>query len=148
MSPVDDGNRRRLFLVSCVKTKRATPATAMDLYTSNWFRKARACVERTGCSWRILSAQYGLVHPEERIRPYEQTLSTMRVQERRAWAVRVLAELESCLDGVDRVVFLAGRPYREFLEPPLRKMGLAVHVPMRGLRQGEQLAWLDARLHG
>ena len=73
---VDDGRASRLILVSCVKTKRAMPAAAMDLYTSNWFRKARACVEKTGCPWRILSAQYGLVHPEEEIRPYEKTLST------------------------------------------------------------------------
>ena len=55
------------------------PVAAMDLYTSNWFRKARACVEETGCPWRILSAEYGLVHPEEEIGPYEKTLNKMRV---------------------------------------------------------------------
>ncbi len=139
---------RRLFLVSCVKTKRAMPAEAMDLYTSNWFQKARACVEKTGCPWRILSAQYGLVHPEEEIGPYEKTLNTMRVEERRVWADRVLAGLGPCLDGVDMVVLLAGRRYREFLEPALRKQGLAVCVPMSGLRHGEQLAWLADCLRG
>ena len=66
---LEDGNGSRLFLISCVKTKGAMPASAMDLYTSNWFRKARACVETTGCPWRILSAQYGLVHPEQKIGP-------------------------------------------------------------------------------
>ncbi len=138
----------RLFLVSCVKTKGAVPASAMDFYTSNWFRKARTCVEKTGCPWRILSAQYGLVHPEEEIRPYEKTLNTMRVKERRAWAEHVLAGLGPCLDGVDTVVFFAGQRYREFLEPELRERGLAVQVPMRGLGQGQQLAWLGACLHG
>ena len=119
----------------------------MDLYTSAWFRKTRACVEKTGCPWRILSAKYGLVHPEKEIWPYEKTLNTMRVKERRAWAERVLASLGPCLNGVDTVVFFAGRRYREFLEPELRKRGLAVRVPMRGLRQGQQLAWLTC-LHG
>ena len=95
---LEDGNGSRLFLISCVKTKGAMPAAAMDLYTSNWFRKARACVETTGCPWRILSAQYGLIHPEEEIEPYEKTLNTMRVEERRAWAGRVLAALVPCLD--------------------------------------------------
>ena len=142
-----DGQASRLILVSCAKTKRAMPAAAMDLYTSNWFRKARACVEKTGCPWRILSAQYGLVHPEEEIRPYEKTLSTMRVEERRAWAERVLAGLGPCLDGIDAVVFLAGQRYREYLEPALRERGLVVRVPMSGLRQGQQLAWLNAHLH-
>ena len=132
----------RLFLISCVKTKQSTRAPAMDLYISNWFQKARACVEKTDCPWRILSAQYGLVHPEEQIGPYEKTLNTMRVAERRMWADRVLCGIEPCLDGVEMVVFLAGQRYREFLEPALRKQGLEVCVPMRGLRQGEQLAWL------
>ena len=144
MSPAE----RRLFLVSCVKTKRAMPAAAMDLYTSSWFQKARACVEETGCTWRVLSAEYGLVHPEEEIGPYEKTLNTMCVADRRTWADRVLAELGPCLDGVDTVVFLAGRRYREFLEPALRDRGLLVRVPMSGLRQGEQLAWLGDRLRG
>ena len=145
---LEDGSGSRLFLVSCVKTKGEIPAPAMDLYTSNWFRKARACVEKTGCPWRILSAQYGLVPPEEKIRPYQKTLNTMRVDERRVWAKRVLAGLGPCLDGVDTVVFLAGQRYREFLEPALGERGLAVRVPMSGLRQGQQLAWLDACLHG
>jgi cytoplasmic iron level regulating protein YaaA (DUF328/UPF0246 family) len=144
MSPAE----RRLFLVSCVKTKRAMPVAAMDLYTSTWFRKARACVEKTGCPWRILSAEYGLVHPEEEIGPYEKTLNTMRVAERRTWADRVLAGLEPCLDGVDTVVLLAGQRYREFLEPALRDQGFTVRVPMTGLRQGEQLAWIDNCLRG
>ena len=105
-------------------------------------------METTGCPWRILSAQYGLVHPEEEIGPYEKTLNRMRVEERRAWADRVLAALAPCLDGVDTVVFLAGQRYRQFLEPELHERGLAVRVPMSGLRQGQQLAWLNACLHG
>ena len=142
------GNDSRLFLVSCVKTKGAGPASAKDLYTSAWFRKARACVEKTGCPWRILSAKYGLVHPEEEICHYEKTLNTMPVKERRAWAKCVLDGLGPCLDGVDTVVFFAGQQYREFLEPELCKRGLAVCVPMRGLLFGQQLAWLKAFLHG
>ena len=148
MSLADDGNGRRLFLVSCVRTKRAVPASAMDLYTSAWFRKAKVYMEKTGCPWRILSAQYGLVHPEEEIRPYEKTLNKMRIEERRAWADRVLTGLGPCLGGVDTVVFLAGQRYRELLEPALRERGLAVRVRMSGLRQGQQLAWLDACLRG
>ena len=142
------GTQHTLYLVSCVKTKRDTPASAKDLYVSPWFRKARAFVEKTGDSWRILSAEYGLLHPDEEVRPYERTLNTMRVQERRRWAGGALAHIETCLDGVDTVVFLAGQRYREFLEPALRNRGLAVRVPMIGLSQGRQMQWLDARLHG
>ena len=138
----------RLYLVSCVKTKLSEPAAAKELYASAWFLKARACVERTGGAWRILSAKYGLVHPDDVIRPYEKTLNTMRVAERRAWAGNVLETLEPCLAETGTVVFFAGQRYREFLEPSLRKRGIEVEVPMRGLSQGRQLAWLGAHLDG
>ena len=142
------GARRTLYLVSCVKTKRTVRAAAKDLYVSPWFRKARAFVEKTGGPWRILSAEYGLLDPDEEIRPYERTLNAMSIKERRSWAEGVLTHIETCLDGVDTVVFLAGQRYREFLEPALRDKGLAVSVPMIGLSQGRQMQWLNARLHG
>ena len=113
-----------LYLVSCVKTKVPGAAPAKDLYTFSWFRKARAYVEKTASPWRILSAQYGLVHPEQVIEPYEQTLKTMPVAERRVWAATVLAELEPSLVGIDTVVFLAGLACREFLAPALRDRGM------------------------
>ena len=36
-----------------------------------WFYKARTYVERTGRPWFVLSAKYGLVHPDEVIAPYD-----------------------------------------------------------------------------
>ena len=142
------GTGHRLFLVSCVKTKLPTPAPAKDLYDSDWFRKARAFVESTRCPWRILSAQYGLVHPDEEIRRYEKTLNKMAVAERRAWACDVLGAMKPLLVGVDTVVFFAGVRYREFLVPALYERDVAVSIPMCGLRQGQQLAWLNDRLRG
>lgn len=73
-----------LVLVSCVKNKLSNPAAARDLYTSDWFRKVRTLIEAQGASWFILSALHGLVHPDTVIEPYELTLNTMRVAERRA----------------------------------------------------------------
>ncbi len=144
----DAADGRRLFLVSCVKTKLSRPAKAKELYVSDWFRKARAYLEREGGAWRILSAEYGLVDPEDVIQPYEKTLITMRAAERRTWAGNVLDALEPCLADADTVVFLASERYREFLEPSLRSRSIGLDVPMRGLSQGRQLAWLGARLRG
>ena len=116
--------------------------------TSPWFRKARTYADGTGQPWFILSAQYGLVHPDEMIAPYDLTLNTMPVVERRRWASRVLTQLEPHLNGIKSVTFLAGRRYREFLEPSLRSRGLVVSIPMEGLRIGEQLSWLTRELRG
>ncbi len=143
-----DTGENRLYLVSCVKTKRNAPAKAKDLYCSDWFRKARTVVETTGHPWRILSALYGLVDPEEFIEPYEKTLKRLRTAERRKWAGKVLATLDPHLKDVDAVVFFAGKDYRKFLVPELRRRGLEVRVPMERLGWGEQLNWLNHRLHG
>ena len=131
-----------LCLVSCVAQKRPHTAPAKELYRSDWFRKAQGFVEARGWPWFILSAKYGLVEPKEELAPYEKTLNTMRVGERRDWAEGCLEALGPHLAGVKSVVFLAGEKYREFLAPALRARGIEVHVPMAGLRQGEQLRWL------
>ena len=137
-----------LLLVSCVGQKRPTSSPARDLYLSTWFRKARSYADRTGWPWFVLSAQYGLVLPDEMIAPYDLTLNTMPVPDRRRWASRVVTQLEPHLDGIGSVMFLAGQRYREFLAPALRSRGLVVSTPMEGLRIGEQLRWLTRELHG
>ena len=52
------------------------------------------------------------------------------------------------MEGVETVVFLAGKRYREFLENPLADQGAVMSVPMEGLRIGEQLRWLERELNG
>ena len=135
-----------LCLVSCVGKKLPHSAPANALYTSDWFRKTRSLVDAKGWPWFILSAKYGIVAPEQVIEPYEKTLNTMRVAERRDWADGCFDALGPHLAGVKSVVFFAGAKYREFLAPALRGRGFEVHVPMAGLRIGEQLAWLNRQL--
>lgn len=135
-------NGPTVYLVSCVSRKREHACAARDLYVSDLFRKARRFVEATGCAWFILSAEHGLVAPDQVIAPYERTLNTMRVGDRRAWSERVAAQLAEAVPGLTRVVFLAGERYREFLAQHLVSRGVEVSVPMEGLRIGEQLSWL------
>ena len=130
-----------LYLVSCVSEKRTNAAPAKDLYQSDWFVKARAFVEAKGGRWFILSAEYGLVSPDQVLDPYEKTLNTMGVAERRNWAKKVEQQLDKLLPPADRIVVLAGERYREFLMPYLSSHA-TVEVPMKGLRIGEQLSWL------
>ena len=137
-----------IYLLSCVAKKQPIPTPAKDLYISPWFLKARSYASRMGSPWFVLSAKYGLVHPDQVISPYELTLNAMQIGDRRQWARRTLSQLEPHLVGVRSVVFLAGLRYREFLEGPLRSRGLNISVPMAGLRIGQQLSWLDAMPNG
>jgi hypothetical protein len=134
-----------LFLVSCVSQKRSIPSRGRDLYTSQWFKKARGYVEASGGRWFILSAEHGLVDPDAVVAPYERTLNLLPVSDRRAWAKRVFETLAPRLGGVERIVVLAGERYGEFLVEPLRMLGISIEIPMAGMRIGEQLHWFAER---
>jgi hypothetical protein len=131
-----------VYLVSCVSKKQKGACRARDLYTSDWFVKARRYAEASRCRWFILSAKYGLVAPDREIAPYERTLNTMPVAERRAWAERVSTQLATKMPALAHVVFLAGLRYRRLLIQHLADRGVTVSVPMDGLPIGEQLRWL------
>jgi hypothetical protein len=134
-----------LVLVSCVSQKLSEPAPARLLYRSEWFTKVRTLVETQKADWLILSALYGVVAPDTAIAPYEKTLTSAGVAERRVWAENVRRQLAPSLIGRRRIVIFAGQRYREFLVPALLSDGYEVDVPMANLRIGEQLAWLAAR---
>lgn len=135
---------KTIYLVSCVSRKASHACPASALYQSEWFRKARACVEARDATWFILSAKHGLLRPDEIVTPYERTLNKMSVHERRSWAAAVVNQLATVVTRGDRVVMLAGMRYREFVVPGLARLGARIEVPMEGLRIGEQLAWLGS----
>jgi hypothetical protein len=64
-----------IVLVACVKSKETRPAAAKDLYISALFRKERAYADCAGVPWFILSAEHGLVAPDEWLAPYERYLT-------------------------------------------------------------------------
>jgi hypothetical protein len=131
-----------VYLISCVSKKAKQSCPARELYTSDWFLKARRYAEASGCHWFILSAEYGLVAPDRVIAPYNRTLNTMPVAQRRVWAERVSKQIEVAMPRLSHVVFLAGERYREFLAGHLTDRDVVVSVPMEGLGIGEQLSWL------
>lgn len=142
-APLPDAD---LCLVSCGRRKVSNAVPAKDLYCSPQFRMTRQLVESQGWPWFILSAKHGLLDPERMTEPYDKTLKTMNKVEQEEWAETVMDALHPCLAGVRSVVIFAGEVYRQHLEPELRRRCIEVHVPMEGLRQGEQLAWLSAQL--
>ena len=67
----------RIVLVSCVSEKRTTACLARNLYNSDWFTKAARYAGQVADEWYILSARYGLVHPDQMLESYNATLKTM-----------------------------------------------------------------------
>ncbi len=140
-------SQRRIALVACVGKKKSWALPGRDLYVSHWFQKASVYAREVADEWYILSAKHGLLTPETVIEPYDETLTWMPAANRRAWASRVLDQMKGVLEAGDEIVILAGKSYREHLVGPIREMGCSVHVPMEGLRIGEQLRWLNQRLN-
>lgn len=131
------GKKKRIVLISCVSQKRDHAAKAQDLYISTLFKlNLRYAESLKPDNIFILSAKYGLLPLEKRIDPYEQTLNNMGTKEIREWGEQVMKQIrEVCTVEETEFIFLAGEKYRKFLIP---NMPLA-HVPLKGLRIGEQL---------
>ena len=134
---------RDLVLVGCVKSKRDFGAPAKDLYTSDYFVKMRAYAEATGLPWFILSAEHGLVRPDEWLEPYERYLPDTSSDYRHAWGLKVAAQLEEAVGPLVGLVVdvHAGGIYVESLQGPLQQRGAQVIDQIRGLSFWRRLSW-------
>ena len=135
-----------IALVSCVKAKQDTSAPAAQLYTSDWFRKARSYTQQHADAWYILSAKHHLVAPDEIIEPYDEALHDKYAPARRAWARRVLDALRLKVEPQDTLLILAGKMYRQYLIEPVETWDIHVEIPMEGMGIGQQKAWLKKQL--
>lgn len=133
---------RKIALVSCVSQKQTEPMEAQALYISDWFKKASEYARRKADAWYILSAEHGLVEPTQVIAPYDKTLHGAPRDQQRAWAERVMTQLQRVLKQDDYVVLLAGKDYRRDLYPALAMLGYQVSAPMGNMGIGKQKRWL------
>ncbi len=132
-----------VVLVGCVKTKLAHAAPAKDLYVSDYFSKMRGYAESTGLPWFILSAEHGLVRPDEWLEPYERYLPNTSRSYRSSWGNQVAAQLTQSLGPLEGVVVdvHAGAAYLEPLNEALRERGAHVLDQLHGLSFGQRLSW-------
>lgn len=132
--------RKRIVLISCVSKKLPHQAPARELYDSPLFHlNLKYANKLEPDNIFILSAEYGMLSLDRVIDPYERTLNTMRTSEVKAWASKVLIEIQAvCSIDETEFTFLAGEKYRRFLIPHLKY----VKIPLKGLPIGKQLQTL------
>ena len=137
-----------VVLIGCVKTKQSTAAPARDLYTSALFTKRRRYAEATGQPWYILSALHGLVDPDQVLEPYDMHLAKQTSAYRQQWAAQVIRDLTASVGTLaDRTIEIhAGAAYVDPLDPLLAAAGAQSRAPLRGLNQGQHLAWYGENL--
>lgn len=107
------------------------------------FKKQRAYAEKMGVPWFILSAEHGLVAPNEWLAPYERYLPETPAYYRAAWGLWVASRLELLAGPLqDKVIEIhAGSSYLDAVRPELEKRGARVVDPLHGLQMGPRLAW-------
>lgn len=137
----------RILLLSCVKGKLDTPASAQELYSkSPTFQKTL----KYGKSLEydkiyILSALHHLVELDEILEPYDKTLKKMSKFEKERWGHIVLKQMKD--EGInireDYFIFLTGQEYMD----PISKFipSKNIEMPMKGLRMGERMKWLNEK---
>jgi hypothetical protein len=137
-------NQWPFVLLSCASKKLPHPALAKDLYVSTLFQLGLRYAQSMHPDLIfILSAKYGLVDPNQRLEPYNETLNTKRDREVRFWAETVLQQLRARADlDRDTFIFLAGEKYRRHLIEMIKHY----QVPLSGLTIGRQLQYLSNSL--
>jgi hypothetical protein len=133
-----------IVLVGCSGSKADGPARAAELFTGAAFRKARDLAIATGKPWYVISAKFGLLHPDEVIAPYDVYLPKQSPRYRSAWARWVVAQLaeQHHLQGAV-IEAHAGSTYCDPLIGPLSEAGATLVQPLAGLGLGRRLAWYD-----
>ena len=132
--------------IACVKTKRNIACKAKEMYISPLFKMAYQYALKNTVSEDhiyILSAKYGLIHNSDMIAPYEKTLNSQNVKERKIWSYRVLQEMQR--RGIPQnahIMLLGGVNYRSFLEMILKNS----YCPIRELSMGKTLQWYKKHL--
>lgn len=136
-----------IVLVGCVKSKRAEPVAAEDLYVSPLFQEARSYARTHARRWFIVSAEHGLLEPRTLVAPYDLYLADASPGYRAAWGRWVVAKLQQTYGSLrGKVVELhAGSAYTDAVRDVLREAGAVPLEPLAGLTFGERLAWYGER---
>lgn len=96
-------------LVTCGNSKRDKRDVSWRLYKSDQFKKFWAAGSAIGVPF-IMSAEHGLVGPDERLDPYDESLNKKSKEYRYHWAVDVVTDLNQRFECI---VLFGGRKYVE-----------------------------------
>ncbi|MCU4926905.1 hypothetical protein OB905_13100 [Halobacteria archaeon AArc-dxtr1] len=146
----------QIALVGCGKAKveldPGETIAAKDLYTSNYFQLKREYAEECCNKWRILSAEHGLLQPDEEIEAYDASLkpssdSYIGDYEAGKWSVQTSQSISlfASFQAIHtHYVVLAGEDYVGHIEEQLQKLR-HVAFPFRSDDlggNGDQMGWL------
>jgi cytoplasmic iron level regulating protein YaaA (DUF328/UPF0246 family) len=84
------------------------------MYQGRLFKAVKNYCEKMGFDYLIISAKYGLLHPDDVIEGYDMVLKTKRDIER--IRPQVEEKLKPTLEKYEKIIVIAGKLYREVLK--------------------------------
>ena len=122
---------RALIIIPCGKQKiwhsdpKLGSIAAKEAYTSYLFKVYREYAETFGAEWRILSAKYGITHPDQLIQNYDCRFDASYLDPKQWWRLEEMAVQARALPACERLVLLGGKLYRCVL----RKVFSGIYLP-------------------
>lgn len=135
-----------VLLVSCGKHKCNSPCQAKDMYNSYRFQKLKMVAEKSNMKWYILSAQYGLLSPDDIIEPYDLCITNCAVDYKKWWANNIVQELSRYSKDTLFVV-AANEDYTQYIVPMLIAKGFRVSAPFIGRDENTVSDYLEKEFH-
>jgi len=136
----------KIVLLGCTSRKKSYKCFAKEMYSeSDFFRNAYEYAKISSSKIYILSAKYGLLHEDDVIEPYNQTLSNQKKSTKTEWSYKACKQFETEFRGIKKldIVCLAGQNYRKYLIPLLKdKFQLNIECPLAHMRFGKQKQFL------
>lgn len=138
---------KSICIVSCTKNKQNYECNAKIMYSkSTLFKKQIELIEKKyKCDYYILSAKYGLLKPDDIIKPYDKSLYKFNKTEFSDWVKKVYNKL-ILYENIDdtNIIFFCGNIYRKDIIPYLKHYD----EPFKGLGIGNQLKKINEILKG
>ena len=124
------------IFIACIKTKAEQCCAAKEMYKGALFISTYKYAESLNGKIWILSAKYGLLHPNDVIAPYNKTLVGASKMECKKWAYKVYRQMvDKQIDFKEEAVFLCGTNYRKYLITKFKKAS----APLAHMGIGRQL---------
>ena len=143
-----------IAIIQCVSGKKDEKLPARELYDTDFFDKMRSYAESAADRYWILSAEHGLIEPDDEIEPYDTDARELSDDEKAKLQNQIGAKLHQD-DGVfwnGRLEIVVSEPYRELLErafgatapltPSRMPDNCQIAYPCEGMGIGEKKAWL------
>jgi len=131
-----------IFLISCSKKKLDRADRAENLYQSDLFKKSISVAQRNSQNYFILSAKHGLLHPSDKVQPYNLFLNSLSTAQRDAWGRSIVQKLSRQFPNPATIWILAGEKYVEPIRKHLDPEKYQLRTPLMGLGYGRRLSWL------